>query len=116
MRSRSGNDLVLAHANGADRVTLKDWFNVDRSNEQIIHRLLDMYLDRYDGNGPKLHEFFERIGAKGHHDHMVCTRCGKIIEFQCAEIEKSQDKVCEQYGFKLSFHDHRLFGFCKECQ
>ena len=60
-------------------------------------------------------EFFERIGTKGHHDHMICVRCGKIIEFQCEEIEKLQEKKASEYGFKLSFHDHRLFGTCKDC-
>jgi len=60
-------------------------------------------------------DFFERTSGKGHHDHMVCTRCGKFIEFACEEIEKLQEKVCADYGFKLIFHDHRLFGFCRNC-
>ena len=51
-----------------------------------------------------------------HHDHMVCTRCSKVIEFTCDEIEDLQDEVCEKFGFQLVFHDHRLFGICKECQ
>lgn len=90
-----------------------------RISRDTVYRTLPLLLEcgviqKSAGSGKR--EFFERIGARGHHDHMVCTRCSKIIEFQCPEIEKSQDKVCKQYGFKLSFHDHRLFGFCKECQ
>lgn len=61
-------------------------------------------------------EFYELVTDKGHHDHMVCVRCSKFIEFQCEEIEVLQDKVAGQYGFQLIFHDHRLFGICADCQ
>ena len=90
-----------------------------RISRDTVYRTLPLLLESrviQKSAGSSKREFFERIGARGHHDHMVCTKCGKIIEFQCPEIEKSQDKVCEQHGFKLSFHDHRLFGFCKDCQ
>lgn len=90
-----------------------------RISRDTVYRTLPLLLESrviQKSAGASKREFFERIGAKGHHDHMVCTKCGRIIEFQCEEIEKLQDKVCTQYGFKLSFHDHRLFGFCKECQ
>jgi Fur family transcriptional regulator, ferric uptake regulator len=61
-------------------------------------------------------EFFERKSHKGHHDHIVCISCRKIVEFHCDEIEALQDKVCAQYGYKVAFHDHRIFGYCKDCQ
>lgn len=61
-------------------------------------------------------DFYEAKGGKHHHDHMVCIQCQKVIEFHCEEIEKMQDEVCGKYGFKLAFHDHRLFGYCKECK
>ena len=103
----------------ADSLYLRFKKKGSRVSRDTVYRTIPLLLEsrvvqKSAGNGKR--EFFERIGVKGHHDHMVCTRCGKIIEFQCPEIEKSQDKVCEQHGFKLSFHDHRLFGFCRECQ
>ncbi len=61
-------------------------------------------------------DFYEHTSSKGHHDHMVCVRCGKVIEFQCEEIETLQEKVCRDYKFQLVFHDHRLFGACRDCQ
>jgi len=90
-----------------------------RISRDTVYRTLPLLLE---GNviqksaGAGKREFFERIGAKGHHDHMICVRCGKIIEFQCAGIEKLQDKVASEHGFNLTFHDHRLFGTCKDCQ
>lgn len=109
---------------------LKEHFDADSLHERFkkkglrisrdtVYRTLPLLLESrviQKSAGAGHRDFFERIGAKGHHDHMICVKCGRIIEFQCEDIEKLQDKVCGQYGFKLSFHDHRLFGSCKECQ
>ncbi len=51
-----------------------------------------------------------------HHDHLVCTRCGKIIEFECQMIEASQDKIAAQYNFRVLRHRHELYGHCESCQ
>ena len=45
-----------------------------------------------------------------HHDHLIDVRSGKVIEFFNEEIEKLQEKIAAQYGFKLV--DHRLELFC----
>jgi Fur family transcriptional regulator, ferric uptake regulator len=51
-----------------------------------------------------------------HHDHLVCTRCGKIVEFECKMIEQAQDEISKRYGFRLLRHRHELYGHCPECQ
>jgi Fur family ferric uptake transcriptional regulator len=51
-----------------------------------------------------------------HHDHLICTRCGKIVEFECAMIEDTQTNIAQQYGFRLLRHRHELYGHCQECQ
>ncbi len=50
-----------------------------------------------------------------HHDHLVCTRCGKIIEFECAMIESTQNRIAERYGFRILRHRHELYGHCSDC-
>ena len=50
-----------------------------------------------------------------HHDHLVCLRCGKIIEFECAMIEKSQLEIAERYQFRVLRHRHELYGHCDDC-
>jgi len=89
-----------------------------RIARDTVYRTLPLLLEsgviqKSVGEGKR--EFFERTGSKGHHDHIVCIGCGNIIEFKCDDIEKMQEKVCLDYGFKLIFHDHRLFGLCKHC-
>ncbi len=51
-----------------------------------------------------------------HHDHLVCLRCGKIIEFECQMIESAQDDIVKRYGFRLLRHRHELYGHCPDCQ
>jgi Fur family ferric uptake transcriptional regulator len=51
-----------------------------------------------------------------HHDHLVCTRCGKIIEFECAMIEDTQNEIAARYGFRVLRHRHELYGHCADCR
>jgi Fur family transcriptional regulator, ferric uptake regulator len=54
--------------------------------------------------------------AKSHHDHLICTNCGKIIEFVDDEIEKRQDKIAKKNKFKITSHSMQLYGTCETCQ
>lgn len=51
-----------------------------------------------------------------HHDHLICTDCGKIMEFKNDMIEKLQDKVALKFGFHLKRHKMELYGLCAACQ
>ena len=50
-----------------------------------------------------------------HHDHMVCTKCGSILEFKDEAIEKHQLKVADAYGFHMLQHKMEIYGICSEC-
>jgi Fur family ferric uptake transcriptional regulator len=51
-----------------------------------------------------------------HHDHLVCVRCGRIVEFECSMIESAQDRIASEYGFRLLRHRHELYGHCPLCR
>jgi Fur family ferric uptake transcriptional regulator len=51
-----------------------------------------------------------------HHDHLVCLRCGKIIEFECEMIESAQNDIARRYGFRVLRHRHELYGHCQSCR
>jgi Fur family ferric uptake transcriptional regulator len=51
-----------------------------------------------------------------HHDHMICTECGKIIEFYSAELEALQDAMAAKYRFEPTQHLLRILGICAECR
>ena len=55
---------------------------------------------------------------KQHHDHLICTKCGKIIEFMNDDLEALQEKISDKYQFRLDSHVMTLFGVCRDgkCQ
>ncbi len=55
------------------------------------------------------------VSLKHHHDHLICTNCGKIIEFHEEKIEELQNKICKKYKFHPDFHRLEIFGLCNEC-
>lgn len=61
------------------------------------------------------HAQYESVHGRGHHDHMICNRCGKVIEFANSEIEALQDQVCAEHGFTATSHVMEIFGVCREC-
>ena len=56
------------------------------------------------------------LGAKDHHDHMICTECGNITEFVDGAIESRQHKIAEELGFQMHDHSMQIYGICKNCQ
>lgn len=64
------------------------------------------------GDGVKRYELSLAI----HHDHLVCTSCGKIIEFTDDIIELKQIKIAENNGFVLKSHVMTIYGICEDCQ
>jgi Fur family ferric uptake transcriptional regulator len=59
---------------------------------------------------------YESMAGHEHHDHLVCTSCGKIVPFQFEAFEVLQREVAAKYGFNLTGHSHELLGVCKDCQ
>ena len=51
-----------------------------------------------------------------HHDHIICERCGKIVEFNSEELEKQQERIARFLGFVVSHHRMELYGICKDCR
>lgn len=56
------------------------------------------------------------LGAKDHHDHIICTKCGAISEFVDDEIENRQKKIAEELGFLIQEHSMQIYGICQVCQ
>ena len=51
-----------------------------------------------------------------HHDHLICTKCGKIVEFFDEQIEKRQEEIARENGFKITDHSMQIYGLCSKCQ
>jgi Fur family ferric uptake transcriptional regulator len=67
--------------------------------------------ERHFGDGEALYE-----NVSGHHDHCICTKCGRIAEFEDEAIETLQRQVAERQGFVLTSHKMELYGICAQCR
>lgn len=59
---------------------------------------------------------FDNVAHKGHHDHLICTSCGKIVEFQNCQIEELQEEVARKNGYTIETHKLELYGLCSNCR
>lgn len=82
-----------------------------------IYRVLMQFADagilfrRHFEHG---HAVFE-LNEGGHHDHLVCTVCGRVDEFVDGGIELRQDEIARERGFVLHEHALSLYGVCAAC-
>jgi Fur family ferric uptake transcriptional regulator len=50
-----------------------------------------------------------------HHDHLICTKCGKILEFESRQMEDLQVEIAALHGFHVLQHKTEIYGLCSDC-
>jgi Fur family ferric uptake transcriptional regulator len=84
-----------------------------------IYRTLDlladsgMIVERDFGEGFRR---YERVPGHPHHEHLICLRCGKVVEFQNDRLERMKSLIADEYGFQHLHHRLEIYGVCRECQ
>jgi len=84
-----------------------------------VYRTLRLFVDA--GLAKQRHfqegrSCFEQAIDSHHHDHLICEGCGRIVEFECQEIEDLQEAMAAKHGFTLTRHRLELFGRCPACR
>lgn len=75
-------------------------------------------LTQFEQAGLLIRHYFEsgravfELNEGGHHDHLVCLQCGRVEEFYDPEIERRQNKVAQERGFKVVEHALYLYADC----
>jgi len=59
---------------------------------------------------------FEHKYKRHKHYHLICTKCGRVIEVKSPEIERLQKKLAGQYDFIATKNTMKIFGICSRCQ
>jgi Fur family transcriptional regulator, ferric uptake regulator len=59
---------------------------------------------------------YEAAFGHEHHDHLICSRCGEVVEFQFEAFEILQRELAAKHGYRLTAHFHELIGICSACQ
>jgi len=58
---------------------------------------------------------YEHVHGGQHHDHLVCTGCGRVVEFVSPGIVALQAEICRAHGFQPSRHTLQISGLCNDC-
>jgi Fur family ferric uptake transcriptional regulator len=101
-------------------VSLESILNRARSVDQrvgyaTVYRTMKMLVqsgvahERHFGEGVTRYELRD---VEAHHDHLICLRCGKIVEFKEPRIEQLQEEVALRHGFRVHYHKHELYCVC----
>lgn len=62
------------------------------------------------------HSHFELACLRQPHDHLICIRCGRVIEFECPEVERLQSQVVERHEFEFVNRVFEIRGVCPKCR
>lgn len=79
-------------------------------------------LTQFEQAGMVVRHHFEggqsvfELNRGGHHDHLVCVRCGLVVEFLEPEIEERQEAIAHQHGFRIEDHSLVIYGICPACR
>ena len=104
-RHLSAEDIYKVMLNSGDDVGLATVYRVLTQFEQA-----GLLIRHHFESGKAVFE----LDSGGHHDHVVCVKCGRVEEFYDEEIEKRQEKAAESLGFTMQEHSLTIYGVCKE--
>ena len=62
------------------------------------------------------HSHYEAAYSREHHEHMICTRCGRTIEFDDSDLERAIRRIARSAGFLPVSHKIEICGLCDECR
>ena len=98
------------------------WYNLRRQGRNVsratVYRTLALLMR--EGLLRKVplgtdHAHYEPIRGDAHHEHLVCTKCGRVIEFVSPALERAIARACEEHGFEAAGHRVEVTGICSQC-
>ena len=125
LKMTSARETVLAaFLNTEGHMSAEELFDTARKidpglGQATVFRTLKLLADSglardaCQDEGPRR---YEHSYHHAHHDHLLCTGCGKIVEFFDQGIEKAQEEVFRRFGFEPRGHSMELRGLCPECR
>ncbi len=91
------------------------------SGEDIGLATVYRVLTQFEGAGLVCRRHFEggqsvfELNSGTHHDHLICIKCGRVVEFVDALIEERQQAIAVDKGFRIEDHSLVIYGVCGDC-
>ncbi|MFO0549449.1 MAG: transcriptional repressor [Polyangiaceae bacterium] len=126
LRSTSQRRIIVdTFFKGESHVSIEDLLRDVRAQDRgigyaTVYRTLKLLAEcgvaseRRFGDGLSRYELAD--AEDDHHDHLICTTCGKITEFEEPKIERLQEQIAARHGFRVTSHRHEMYGVCASCQ
>ncbi|MCZ6473189.1 MAG: transcriptional repressor [SAR324 cluster bacterium] len=102
----------------AEEIVQRLKLNRSRVSRATVYRTLELLLEcklverlELGGTG----SYYEHVHPGEHHDHLICTQCGNVIEFHNEKLENMQAEICNNFDFQETHHSLRIFGLCSKC-
>lgn len=80
---------------------------------RFLKLLVEAGIAQSSGLGGKMARYEPK---RRHHDHLVCTECGTVVEFKNPTVEEEQQRIASKHGFVLKDHRMELYGLCPGCK
>jgi len=113
---------VLEQADNT-HLSAEDIYNVfTNNNEDIALATIYRVLTQFEAAGMVCRHRFEdgravfELNTGDHHDHLVCMKCGDVVEFVDDVIEERQKQIARDAGFEMTDHCLYIYGVCGSCK
>ena len=125
LRSTHQRDIILdVFLSTHQHVSVEElYLKIKLSNPGIghatVYRTLKLFVEAGLAREILLHDGqtrYEHAAAGEHHDHLVCTNCNTIIEFEDETIERLQEVIAARHGFLINKHKMEIYGLCVTCR
>lgn len=118
-------DLILkVFLEARGHLTAEEIYSRARTQDAMVgittvYRTMKLLVECGIARGEKFddgHVRYEYDYQQQHHDHLICTACGLVIEFYNESIEREQERITHAFGFATTHHSLKIFGLCRACQ
>ena len=125
LRSTRQRDVILdVFLSTHQHISVEElYLKIKSSNPGVghatVYRTLKLFTESGLAREILLHDGqtrYEHVIAGEHHDHLVCTNCNSIVEFEDATIEKLQEEIAARHGFQIKNHKMEIYGLCSNCR
>ena len=91
----------------------------ERVGVATVYRTLDLLVE---SGLVRAHEFgegfkrYEPVAAQSDHEHLICERCGRVVEFSHERLERMLPVLADEHGFQHRRHRVEIYGVCRACR
>ncbi|OCL26892.1 transcriptional repressor [Orenia metallireducens] len=116
--------LQILINNKGEHLSAEEVYNIVKTEDPgiglaTVYRTLELFCElgiiqqlTFDENCRR----YELETGEEHHHHLVCSKCGKVIEFNDEVLEEFESELEKRHSFKVTEHKIKFYGYCEDCQ